>query len=928
MAFSREGLIKQLKFEGYSQSDAEYAADNCGADWNQQAAKAAENYLSFMSFSQDALIKQLEYDGFTHEQAVYGAGSTGSDENEQAVGSAQNYLKVMPFSKKGLIRQLEYDGYSHEDAEKAVDSLTVDWNEQAVTSAKNTLQFISLSDTEIVNWLVRDGYTEEEAANALATIKGDKPKIGSNVSSNANSEENRAVEKVKSYLRYNYSRSQVIEKLVSAGFSKETAEYAADNCDVDWNQQAVNKAASYLKYDYSAAKIYNKLLEEGFTSEQAQFGIMNCNADWNQQAVNKAISYLKFNYSAGKIYDKLLDEEFTSEQAQYGIMNCNVDWFYVAYNKALSYVKYNYSNEKIYNKLLDEGFTVDQAAGAVYCLNDSNCDGKNIDISSAKKAIATATMTSTATFTSTATETPTATATMTPTATLTATATESPTTTSTMPPTETFTATATETEIPIITPTVATIVTSTPIIFDHASIIDMNAYETCIGTVISNARSDLMESSFNDSRYTIDYILNEKGDYAVALDIGSNDQSIIDVVSLIMDKQTFSIDNLLDAFKTGVEYLGIDPDWNKLVQKDDEWELLLSDGNICIANEILDDTEKEKFVISCGTQNGINRSDLFYFIPTSGPGDSDSKSILPVSEVSFNMETEYYGLTNESLKKKNSYEVYMGVSKSDIFSNEIMISPENYTYLVEEYIDEDKRNLSLLIGFNYDNVCDNVRIVFSKATSGTYNLIDAFKIGLDKFGISPNWDNLKHTHDYFPFEILELELSDGNKCIASESTDKNNQEEFIVICGTQKYFSKIKKFSDNSITNNAWNDYIGKNKEVVKHIAPYWDEGPADVMVDFAVLNDHLYSIHVHFNSDNFVDEIRVSMDNIYGNDLSRYLNLGLDFMGLKKIEIINIIENDDYLMATFEGFWCAAFPMPGNAYEILCADPSLVDKK
>ena len=36
-AFSRKGLIEQLEYEGFSNDDATYAVDHCGADWNEQA---------------------------------------------------------------------------------------------------------------------------------------------------------------------------------------------------------------------------------------------------------------------------------------------------------------------------------------------------------------------------------------------------------------------------------------------------------------------------------------------------------------------------------------------------------------------------------------------------------------------------------------------------------------------------------------------------------------------------------------------------------------------------------------------------------------------------------------------------------------------------------------------------------------------------
>lgn len=77
MAFSRDGLINQLEFEGFERIDALYAVDNCGADWNEQAAKKAKAYLDIMPYSRSGLIEQLEFDGFTHEQAVYGVEAIG-----------------------------------------------------------------------------------------------------------------------------------------------------------------------------------------------------------------------------------------------------------------------------------------------------------------------------------------------------------------------------------------------------------------------------------------------------------------------------------------------------------------------------------------------------------------------------------------------------------------------------------------------------------------------------------------------------------------------------------------------------------------------------------------------------------------------------------------------------------------------------------
>lgn len=76
-AFSHDGLIKQLEFEGFLSADAIYGADNCGADWNEQAVKKAKSYLDFTAFSKQSLIEQLIFEGFTNEQAEYGARQVG-----------------------------------------------------------------------------------------------------------------------------------------------------------------------------------------------------------------------------------------------------------------------------------------------------------------------------------------------------------------------------------------------------------------------------------------------------------------------------------------------------------------------------------------------------------------------------------------------------------------------------------------------------------------------------------------------------------------------------------------------------------------------------------------------------------------------------------------------------------------------------------
>ncbi|MCF8610043.1 Ltp family lipoprotein [Gordonia sp. HY285] len=74
-SFSRDGLIRQLEFEGFANADATFAADYLNIDWNEQSVEKAKEYMDYSSFSQQALTDQLVFEGFTQAQAEHGAAS-------------------------------------------------------------------------------------------------------------------------------------------------------------------------------------------------------------------------------------------------------------------------------------------------------------------------------------------------------------------------------------------------------------------------------------------------------------------------------------------------------------------------------------------------------------------------------------------------------------------------------------------------------------------------------------------------------------------------------------------------------------------------------------------------------------------------------------------------------------------------------------
>jgi hypothetical protein len=82
--FSKQGLIDQLSSsagDGYNVHDATVAVNSLAdVDWNQQAARSAKAYLDVSPFSCSALKQQLSSsagDKFTTAQAEYGAKKAG-----------------------------------------------------------------------------------------------------------------------------------------------------------------------------------------------------------------------------------------------------------------------------------------------------------------------------------------------------------------------------------------------------------------------------------------------------------------------------------------------------------------------------------------------------------------------------------------------------------------------------------------------------------------------------------------------------------------------------------------------------------------------------------------------------------------------------------------------------------------------------------
>lgn len=230
--FSYAGLCGQLYYDNFTIDECNYAADNCGADWYDQAVGTAKSYLELTTFTKEELKSKLEEALYWDAEAEYGAsiafgekvgkgkivnhsytllnqlGHEASLTKEQekvdritkmalamaadeidkknqkqeksietnvtagernALSAAKLYLSIVPLSYSGIIKQLEFEGYTKSEAQYGAENCGADWKEQAVKSAKNYLSIMPMSRKALKDQLIYDGYTESEAEYGVAS---------------------------------------------------------------------------------------------------------------------------------------------------------------------------------------------------------------------------------------------------------------------------------------------------------------------------------------------------------------------------------------------------------------------------------------------------------------------------------------------------------------------------------------------------------------------------------------------------------------------------------------------------------------------------------------------------------------------------------------------------------------------------------------
>ena len=181
--FGYDELIdRMITYNGFTKEEAVYAVENCGADWGAQGVQIAKKLMERQPtalegyYSRALLVKCLiDEEGLSEDQAAYAADNCGADWKNQAKLEAQRAMgdpNEIGYSESGLMERLtsgvdDYGrGFTKEEAEYAMTFVKADWGNEAAKRAKFYLEYVASDYTkqEMIETLMDlDGFSEADA---------------------------------------------------------------------------------------------------------------------------------------------------------------------------------------------------------------------------------------------------------------------------------------------------------------------------------------------------------------------------------------------------------------------------------------------------------------------------------------------------------------------------------------------------------------------------------------------------------------------------------------------------------------------------------------------------------------------------------------------------------------------------------------------
>ena len=165
---SKQEMISALKYKDVSAVRAEKMIDLCQVDFKMQALKKTLYLMNNHGFSPASLKKQLLSLEFTPEEADYALENCGADWDLQTKFSVQSRLNYLEISEQGLYELMESEGYDVEIVKKYVDEIHPDWNIECLQAA---LFYRSIYPTDLDKYLTSEKFTPEQIEYVMELIE-------------------------------------------------------------------------------------------------------------------------------------------------------------------------------------------------------------------------------------------------------------------------------------------------------------------------------------------------------------------------------------------------------------------------------------------------------------------------------------------------------------------------------------------------------------------------------------------------------------------------------------------------------------------------------------------------------------------------------------------------------------------------------------
>lgn len=125
--FSPASLVKDLRNWGFTETEAQYALQNCNADWYLGAELSVRQWIFYGTVSEEWLRKMMAEDGFDPDLVSRAIQTVNPDWNREALQEALSWDKNtdMRKTRDNLEFHLEWHGYTQDQVQYAADLMNL-----------------------------------------------------------------------------------------------------------------------------------------------------------------------------------------------------------------------------------------------------------------------------------------------------------------------------------------------------------------------------------------------------------------------------------------------------------------------------------------------------------------------------------------------------------------------------------------------------------------------------------------------------------------------------------------------------------------------------------------------------------------------------------------------------------------------------------